>query len=217
MRAMFRSDADRAIVIATERLKSNIADPVVISTLNMVATSASAQALPMLLEIAKNSPNAKGRKDAIFWMSQLKVDKDAVVDSLLNLSSSNGDDSDSINFSLSQIRTEKAVGALATIARDKNKPEPTRENALFWIGQSGMPNRLAMLEDIYKNSMDSQQIRNQVLFALSRTREPQAATILGTVASSDPDIDVRRQAAFWLGHMRIPEATQTLENLLRKK
>ena len=92
-----------------------------------------------------------------------------------------------------------------------------KKQALFWIGQSGMPNRLAMLEDIYKNSMDSSQIRNQVLFALSRTREPQAATILGTVASSDPDIDVRRQAAFWLGHMRIPEATQTLENLLRKK
>jgi len=217
MRAMFRSDADRAIVIATERLKSNIADPVVMSTLNMVATSASAQALPMLLEIAKNSPNAKARKDAIFWMSQSRLDKDAVVDSLLSLSLSNGDDSDSINFALSQVRTEKAVGALATIARDKNKPEPMRENALFWIGQSGMPNRLAMLEDIYKNSMDSSQIRNQVLFALSRTREPQAATILGTVASSDPDIDVRRQAAFWLGHMRIPEATQTLENLLRKK
>jgi hypothetical protein len=217
MRAMFRSDADRAIVIATERLKSNIADPVVISALNMVAASASAQALPMLLEIAKNSPNAKARKDAIFWMSQSRVDKDAVVDSLLSLSSSNGDDSDSINFALSQIRTEKAVGALATIARDKGKPEPTRENALFWIGQSGMPNRLAMLEDIYKNSMDSSQIRNQVLFALSRTREPQAATILGNVASTDPDIDVRKQAAFWLGHMRIPEATQTLENLLRKK
>ncbi len=217
MRAMFRSDADRAIVIAIERLKSNIADPVVISTLSMVATSASAQALPMLLEIAKNSPNAKARKDAIFWMSQSKVDRDAVVDSLLSLSSSNGDDSDSINFALSQVRTEKAVGALATIARDKSKQESTRENALFWIGQSGMPNRLAMLEDTYKSSMDSSQIRNQVLFALSRTREPQAATILGNVASSDPDIDVRRQAAFWLGHMRIPEATQTLENLLRKK
>ena len=217
MRAMFRSDADRAIVIATERLKSNIADPVVISTLNMLASSASAQALPMLLEIAKNSSNAKARKDAIFWMSQSRGDKDAVVDSLLSLSSSNGDDSDSINFALSQVRTEKAVGALATIARDKSRTESMRENALFWIGQSGMPNRLAMLEDIYKNSMDSAQIRNQVLFALSRTREPQAATILGNVASSDPDIDVRRQAAFWLGHMRIPEATQTLENLLRKK
>src|SRR4030095_7475207 len=57
MRAMFRNDAERAIKIATERWKVNPADPVVLSSLNVVATSRSPQALPMLIEIAKGSTN----------------------------------------------------------------------------------------------------------------------------------------------------------------
>src|SRR5207244_2938055 len=85
MRAMFQNDPGRAIQIATDRLKANMADPVVLSTLNMVATNGSAQALPFLLEIAKSSPNAKARKDAIFWMSQTRGDKDVVVDALNGL------------------------------------------------------------------------------------------------------------------------------------
>jgi tetratricopeptide (TPR) repeat protein len=202
MRAMFRSNADRALGIAIERLKSNMADPVVISTLNMVATSASAQALPMLVEIAKNSPNPKARKDAIFWISQARLDRDSTVDALLGLSSSNADDGEAITFALSQIHTDKSTNALATIAQDKSKPDAIRQNALFWIGQASVPSRLSLLEDIYKNSMDSAQIRNQVLFALSRTREPQAVTILGNIASTDPDSEVRRQAGFWLGRMK---------------
>ncbi len=218
MRAMFRNNVGRAIEIAMERLKANMADPVVLSTLNMVATSASAQALPMLLEIAKNSPNAKARKDAIFWISQSRGDKDAIVDTLTGLLPAlSEEDSDAVTFALSQIRTDKSFNALATIARDKTKPEKARTNALFWIGQSRSTNRVSLLEDIYKNGMDSQQVRQQALYALSQTRDPQAVTILGNIAAGDPDIELRKQAVMWLGRINSPEATQALENLLRKK
>src|SRR3989475_1559052 len=217
MRAIFRSDVNRALEIATERLKSNMADPLVMSILNMLAASASAQGLPMLLEIARNSPNAKARKDAIFWMSQATGDKDSIVDALVQLSSSEVEDSDSINFALSQIQAEKAMNALATISRDRNRSDATRQNALFWLAQSRVPNRISLLEDIFKNSTDSPQIRNHVLFALGSTRDPRAAALLGNIASNDPDTEVRRQAIFWLGNMKIPQAGRTLENVLRKK
>ena len=218
MRAMFRNNVGRAIEIAMERLKANMADPVVLSTLNMVATSASAQALPMLLEIAKNSPNAKARKDAIFWISQSRGDKDAIVDTLTGLLPAlSEEDSDAVTFALSQIRTDKSFNALATIARDKTKPEKARTNALFWIGQSRSTNRVSLLEDIYKNGMDSQQVRQQALYALSQTRDPPEVTILGNIEAGDPDIELRKQAVMWLGRINSPEATQALENLLRKK
>src|SRR5207248_6309309 len=153
----------------------------------------------------------------IFWMSQARGDRDSIVDSLVQLSSSNIDDSDSINFALSQIQTEKAMNTLATIARDRSKSDARRQNALFWLSQSRVPNRIALLEDIFKNSADTPQIRNHVLFVLSSTRDPQAATILGNIASNDPDTEVRRQAIFWLGNMKIAQANQILENLLRRK
>jgi HEAT repeat protein len=218
LRALFHNNADHAIEIATERLKANPADPVVLASLNLVASSRSAQAMSMLLGIVKSSSNAKARRDAIYWLGQSRGDRDAIVDTLTGLLPSlSEDDSEAVTFALSQIRTDKSVNALATLARDKSKNEKVRNNAVFWIAQSRVPNRVGLLEDIYKNSMDNAKIRQQVMFALSQTREPQAVTIMGNVAQNDPDIEVRKQAVYWLGQSRSPEANQTLEKLLQKK
>ena len=51
--------------------------------------------------------------------------------------------------------------------------------------QSRAANRVGLLNDIYKNSMDNSKIRQQVLFALNQTREPQAVTIIGNIAGKD--------------------------------
>ena len=218
MRAIFQSNGDRAIQIATERLQVNPGDPVVLSSMNMIASSRSPQAMPMLISIAKTSTNQRARRDAIFWLGQSRTDKDAVVDTLVGLLPSlSEEDSESVTYSLSQIRTDKSMNALATIARDKGKNDKVRNSAVHWIGQMRVANRIPLLEDIYKNSMDNSKIRTQVAFALSQTREPQAITILGNMASSDPDIEVRKQAVFWLGQSRSPEASQQLERLLQRK
>ncbi len=217
MRAVFFNNSDRAIEIATERLKSDPSDPVVLSNLFMVASSLSAKALPMLLAIARNSTNVKARKDAIFWISQSQGDKDVVVDTLLGiLPSARDDEADAVAFALGQVRSDKSLNALAAIARDKTKSEKARNNAIFWIGQSGLPNRVPLLEDVFKNSSDNAKVRMQTLFALSQSGDPRSVTLLGNIASTDPNLDIRKQAIFWLGQIRSPEATQALENLLKK-
>ena len=218
MRAIFRSDVNRGLQIAIERLKMDMADPVVLSTLDAVAASPSTQALPFLLDVAKNSPNLRARKDAIYWMSQSQGNKDAAVDALNGLLPTlTDDDSDSVTFALAQIRTDKALNALVGIARDKNRSEKARSSALLWISRSNSSNRVALLEDIYKNGNDSSRLRFQTLFALSQTHDPQAVPILGNIAASDPDFALRKQAVMWLGQIKSPEATQELENILRKK
>jgi len=218
MRAIFRNDANRGLQIAIDRLKMDMADPVVLSTLNVVAASPSTQAVPFLLEVAKNSPNLRARKDAIFWMSRAQGNKDAAVDALNGLlPTMTDDDSDSVIFALAQIRTDKALNALAGIARDKNRSDKARTSALFWIGRSNASNRVALLEDIYKNGNDSSQLRLQTLFALSQTHDPQAVPILGNIAATDPDFALRKQAVMRLGQIKSDEANQALENLLRKK
>jgi tetratricopeptide (TPR) repeat protein len=218
MRAIFRSNFDRALEIASERLKANPADPVVLSSLNVVASSSSAQATSMLVGLVKNSPNPKARRDAIFWLGLSRGDKDMVVDTLLGLLPSlSDDDSDAIAYSLSQIGTDKAFNALAGIARDKSKSERVRNNALFWIVQSRAGNRVSLLEDIYKNSMDNAKIRQQVMFALNQTHEPQAVPVMANAAMNDPEIEVRKQAVFWLERSPSPEARQALERLLQRK
>jgi tetratricopeptide (TPR) repeat protein len=218
MQAMFRVNFNRALEIAAARLRDNPADPVVLSSLHVVATSRSEQAVPMLLDIAKNSTNPKARRDAIYWLGQSRGDKDAIVDTLAGLvPTMSEDDSEAVTFALSQIRSDKAANALASIARDKNKNEKIRNNAVFWIAESRAPNRVVLLEDVYKNNMDSSKVRSQVTFALSQTRDPRAATALGNIAAGDSDMEVRKQAVYWLGQMRNPEANQALERLLQRK
>jgi HEAT repeat protein len=196
---MFRNNADRAIEIATERLKANPADPVVLSSLNAVASSRSEQAMPMLLSIVKTTPNPRARRDAIFWLGQTGADNDAIINTLVGiLPSLNDDDSEAVSYTLSRLRSDKSLNALAAIARDKSKTEKARTDAIRWIGQSPTPNRLNMLNDIYKNSMDNAKIRLQVVYALSRTRDPRAVSIMNNAASVDPDVEVRRQAGYWL-------------------
>src|SRR5262249_59152513 len=124
MRVFFRSDADRALQIAMERLKTDMADPVVLSTLDAVAQSASANALPFLLDVAKNSPNIRARKDAIFWMSQSRGNKDALVDTLTGfLPTMPDDDADAVTFSLGQVPTETALNTPAATSRDTHPSE----------------------------------------------------------------------------------------------
>jgi tetratricopeptide (TPR) repeat protein len=217
LRALFHNDGDRAIEITTDRLKANPADPVVLSSLNLVASTQSGQGVPILLGIVRNSTNAKARRDAIYWLGQSRGDKDVIVATLLGLLPSLAeDDTESVAYTLSQIRSDKSFNALATIARDKSKSEKTRNNAIFWIGQARTANRVALLEDLYKNSMDNSKLRQQVLFALSQTHEPQAVTILGNIAASDPDIEVRKLAGFWLGASKSSEANQVLERSPKK-
>jgi TolA-binding protein len=218
MSALFRNNFDSGLAIATERLKANPADPVVLSSLHVVASSNSAQAVTMLQNIAKSSTNPKARGDAIFWLGQSHGDKDAIVDTLTSLlPTATEEDANAVAYSLSQIKNDKAINALSSIARDKGKSEKARNNAVFWIGQSRAMNRVSLLEDVYKNSMDNSKIRQQVMFALSQVHDAQAVTVLSNVVSSDPDIEVRKQAVFWLGQIRSPEAGQALEKLLQKK
>src|SRR5262249_54505131 len=161
--------------------------------LNLIASSRSAQAIPMLLGIVKNSPNPKARRDAIFWIGQSGVDGDIVVDTLLGLLPTVGDDDcESLAYTLSQVPSTKSLNALATIARDKSRSEKVRTSVVTWIGQSRGTNRAGFLEEIYKNSMDNPKIRQQVLYSLSQTREPRAVTVIGNVASTDPDIEIRK-------------------------
>jgi len=215
MRAVFRNNFDRAIEIATERLKANPADPVVLSSLNLVADGRSPQAAAMLLTIVKSSPNAKARRDAIFWLGRSRGAGDSTVDTLVSLLPTLGDeDAEAIVYSLSQVRSDKALNAVVTIARDKSKSERVRSNAAYWVGQSRGPNRVGLLQDIYKNSMDNAKVRQQITYALSQTRDAQAVAVMSNIAETDPDLEVRKNAVYWLGGIRSPEATQALERLL---
>jgi len=219
LRVLFENNADRAIEIATERLKADPTDIVIISSLNMVANSRSEKALPMLVALAKGSPDPRTRKEAITWIGRSRGEKDAIADILVSLvpSMTADEDSTAIAYALRQVNTPKAYDALATMARDKGKPERLRLDAISAIGEARLSNRVTLLEEIYKGNLDNTRVRRRAVEAFTRGKEPQVVPALVTVINSDPDYSIRSNAVQYLGQLKTPEALIALENLLKKK
>jgi hypothetical protein len=155
LRVMFQSDLPSAVQIVSTRLKTNMADPVVLSSMSMLATTAASQGLPFLIDIAKNSPSPKGRQDAVYWISKSSEDKSTTVDTLMGLLPSlNEDTSRAVPFALAQMRTDKAYNALAAIVTDKNRSDKLREQALVALGQNRDPRAVTALENITTGDSD---------------------------------------------------------------
>lgn len=220
LRVLFESNPDRATEIASERLKNDPNDELVLSSLNLFANSKSDKAFAMLVSIAKTSPDPKGRRDAVYWISRSRSDnKDAITDLLIGLvpSMTSDEDSNAVLYALSQVNTPKAYDALAGMARDKNRPENVRLAAIQRLGETRLPNRVNLLDDIYKSSSDDVRVRRQVVSVLGRGKEPEVVNILAGIAANDSDFTVRTAAVNSIGQIKTPEAQKALEDFLLKK
>jgi HEAT repeat protein len=103
------------------------------------------------------------------------------------------------------------------MARDKNKPERLRLDAVRRIGESKLPNRVTLLEEIYKGNMENLRLRRQVTNLLGFIKDAQAVNVLANIAAGDPEFAVRSSAVQQLGQMRTPEAMKALEDYLMKR
>jgi len=221
LRVLFETNPDRAIEICGERLKSDPKDELVLSSLDMFASSKSDKALPMLISIAKTTTDPKGRRDAVYWISRSRGDKDAITDTLTSFvpTMTNDEDSNAVLYALSQVNTPKGFDALAGMARDKNRPQNVRIMATQRLGESRLPNRWSLLNDIYKSASDNTAVRRQAVMEIGRVgrTEPEVIGVLSGIAANDPEISVRTSAVTYIGQIKTPEAQKALEDLILKK
>lgn len=98
------------------------------------------------------------------------------------------------------------------VVLDDNVPEKTREQALFWLGQSDTPT--ANVTSLYAGLRPAK-LREHYTFVLSQRRDDDTAIDqLIDVARRDRDLDVRKQAMFWLGQMHSDRATKFFREIL---
>jgi len=88
-----------------------------------------------------------------------------------------------------------------------------RKTALFWAGQGKAS--IADLTRLY-DTLDEQEMREQLVFVYSQRREPQAFDKMLDIARRDPDPEIRKKAIFWIGQSKDPRATQFIQELLER-
>jgi hypothetical protein len=129
---------------------------------------------------------------------------------------------------LDSLSTEKvAKGALTAIAlhadssADRalesfvaaNQSIALRKDAVFWLGEARGADGLRLLRKMSHDDPDTQ-VREQITFAFSISKEPGALSELIRMAHEDESARVRGQALFWLGQKAGQKAAQAISGAI---
>ncbi len=117
---------------------------------------------------------------------------------------------------------ERAVSALARqkgsapwlleIARDQREPLEVRKSAFGQASRAAAPGELIAMWDVTREK----ELRESLILALSRRKEPEALDKLISIARSDADRDLRKSAVYWVSRSNEPRALAFLQELIEK-
>jgi HEAT repeat protein len=160
----------------------------------------------ILLASARTDPDPEVRQQAVFWLSQVGSERAVgAIDSILR-TSTDRQLQDKAIFALSQQDSPRARLALRTYAERTDAPVGLREQAIFWIGQSGGKESSAYLRELFGRIKD-QELRNKILFSVSQMGGEQSGKwLVGVARDRTQAIEIRKQALFWAGQGGAPLA-----------
>jgi hypothetical protein len=96
---------------------------------------------------------------------------------------------------------------------EPGRPEKLREQAVFWIGETGGRRGVEMLDRVLHDD-PSRDVREQAVFALTLPDTPEALEALIRTARSDDDSKIRGNAIFWLGNKAGERAAATIAEMV---
>ncbi len=152
------------------------------------------------------------RAQAIFWIGQNHAESNSGFLRDLYGRINSDELKEKVIFSLAQQRNQQNATFLLDIATNGRESLEMRKQALFWAGQSGnVPiGRLTQLYD----QVDDKEVKDQLIFVFSQNGGTDAIDKLMSIARSDPDVELRKQATFWLGQSKDPRVQAFLLELI---
>ena len=215
LNALMQMDAERALPTLEKVLarRDPCSETLRRKAVFIVADGESPRATDILLEVARTDPDPEVRGQAVFWLSE--VDDERAVDALeqILMESQDNELREKALFALSENDSERAGQILRRYALDASQPDEVREKALFWYAESQSGGDVAFLRELF-NRVESESLKEKVLFAASETDDPESVEWLMEVATdgSQP-IEIRKNALFWAGESDMPTVESRLLRL----
>ncbi len=151
---------------------------------------------------------------AVFWLGEARS-ADLDFFKALFRKTRNPEVRSKIVQAVSNSKLPEAGAWLLDIARDKAFDVETRKNAIFWASQRSALD-FDRLAAIYDQTRGEEEMQRHVIFILSQRREAAAVDKLMAIAKGDGDIEMRKQALFWLGQKNDPRVRQFIRDLINK-
>ena len=120
------------------------------------------------------------------------------VDWLMSTASNQGDKvSGSAIFAATLADSVQIDRRLYDFARNDSNPREARDQAIFWLGQTGEESA-PMLRSLY-TQVNTESLKDKVIFSLSQQRGVNDQWLLDLVANRNESIEMRKKALFWAG------------------
>ena len=116
--------------------------------LSAVAAHEGPRSAELLRMVAESDPDPERRREAVFWMGQLRVDE--TRDTLLSLMRSDADPQlrDHAIFSFAQSPADDRMDVLITLIEDQGESLEGRKQALFWLAQAEDGTGVAYIQEL---------------------------------------------------------------------
>jgi len=148
----------------------------------------------------------------VYWLGS--VDADSSVACLDGIFERGGEEvRKSLVFVISQHSTPRSFDFLKKAALGAGYGHEVQKDAIFWVGNSKDPRGLALLKDIYGRT-NERELKEQVIFALTLSDSKDAVEELIRLAKSERNVEVKKNAIFWLGQKASQESVKTLKDLV---
>lgn len=202
LNALMQMNAEQAMPILTRVLarRDKCSEILRRKAVFLVSQRRSDEAANILVGVARNDPDANTRGEAVFWLSQtnsaIAVD---VLEQILTKDPRDDELQKRAIFSLSQTRSPRASAILRDYVRRTDAPAELRADAIFWLGQQRGEDSSPFLRELFP-TLDSDELRDKVLFSLSQRRSTEnAAWMLGVAKNPRISAELRKSALFWAG------------------
>ncbi len=277
LNALQQMDAERAMPMLRKVLarRDECSETLRRRAVFIVAQKKSPESAELLVNAARNDPNAEVREEAVQWLS--RVGGDRAIDFLRDVARS--DTSVSLRkravFALAQSKEARARETLRALATARETAPEVRGEALYWAVTRGdstdaewarrlfpsletreLKERVisslarqrgssAWLMQVARDPRESLEVRKSafgyaarnatapqliemwdatkekelkesLILALSRRKEPEALDKLIAIARNDQDREIRKSAVFWLTRSNEPRALAFLQELIDK-
>jgi len=154
------------------------------------------------------------RKQAAFWMGQMRGRRGYEALSRLVRQDPSDDVREHAIFSLSQSPVPEAVDEMIRVARE-DRSAHVRGQALFWLGQKAGRKAASAISRALEDDPDTE-VKKKAVFALSQLPRDEGVPMLIEVARTNRNPAVRKQAMFWLGQSGDSRALAFFEEVLAK-
>jgi HEAT repeat protein len=179
--------------------------------LSQVGTDKATEALKRAAQDDKMPDEIRGQ--AVYWLGNMKRVDLAFFRSVFQSTKSRAV-RDQIASAVVGLKSPAGTQWLIDMAKDKSIDPDSRKNAIYWVSQERTVD-MDQLNGIYESARGDNDVQNQVIYALSNRREPAAIDKLMAIAKSDPNIENRKTALYWLGTKNDPRIQQFLRDLLK--